>query len=99
MVVLNDKPILYIPCISLCTQLIGLGVFATGIYLLASQNNLDFLTGSEYASGGVLILIAGFITVAISLIGVFAAAGMWSVLFIIVSHMVVTWCSNMDNNC
>jgi len=63
--------------------LIGLGVFATGIYLLASQNNLDFLTGSEYASGGVLILIAGFITVAISLIGVIAAAGMWSVLFII----------------
>ena len=75
------------------TQLIGLGVLATGIYLLASQNNLDFLTGSEIASGGVLILIAGFITLVISLIGVVAAAGMWSALFIIVSHMVVTWCS------
>ena len=66
------------------TQLIGLGLFIFGIYLLASQNNLAFLTGTEFASGGVLILIAGFISFVIALIGVLAAAGMWPVLFIIV---------------
>lgn len=55
------------------------------IYLLATQNDLTVLTGSRFASGGVLILIAGIITAVISFIGVLGAIGMWPVLLIIVS--------------
>jgi hypothetical protein len=55
------------------------------IYLLATQNDLTFLTGSSIGSGAVLILIGGLITAVISFLGVLGAIGMWPVLLIIVS--------------
>ncbi|XP_064399862.1 CD82 antigen-like [Halichondria panicea] len=58
--------------------LIGLGLTGLGIYLLASGNDLQFITGNQYANGGALILIAGLITFIIALVGLIGAAGMWS---------------------
>ena len=63
----------------------GLGLIGLAIYLLATQNDLAFLTGSNIASGGVLILIAGVITAIIAFIGVLGAIGMWPALLIVVS--------------
>ena len=67
------------------SQLIGLSLIGLAIYLLATQNDLQFLTGSRFASGGVLILIAGLVTSIISFVGIVAAIGMWWWLFMIVS--------------
>ena len=72
------------------TQVIGLGILATAIYLLASQNDFDFVTGSRFYSLGVLILVAGFITAIVSLCGVVGGIGMWRVLLIIVSHVTLS---------
>ena len=69
--------------------MIGLALVGLAIYLLASQNDLRFLTGSNIASGAVLILIAGLITSVISFIGVLGAVGMWPVLLIVVSGCVL----------
>lgn len=63
--------------------IIGLALVGLSIYLLASQNDLKFLTGSSIGSGAVLILIAGLITAVISFIGVLGAIGMWPVLLIV----------------
>ena len=65
-------------------QVIGLALVGLAIYLLASQNDLKFLTGSEIGSGAVLILIAGLITAAIAFVGVLGAIGMWPILLIVV---------------
>lgn len=62
---------------------IGLALVGLAIYLLASQNDLKFLTGSEIGSGAVLILIAGLITAAIAFVGVLGAIGMWPILLIV----------------
>lgn len=69
-----------------CMQVIGLGLIGLSIYLLATQNDLSFITGSNIASGGALILIAGLITAIISLIGILGALGKWSALLIVVSQ-------------
>ena len=65
--------------------MVGLALLVLGIYLLASSNSLEFVTGNSIASGSVLILIAGFVTMLISLIGILGAAGRWTVLLVIVS--------------
>lgn len=62
---------------------IGLALIGLSIYLLATQNDLKFLTGSGIASGAVLILISGFITAVISFIGVVGAIGMRPALLIV----------------
>lgn len=67
-------------------QVIGLALIGLAIYLLATQNDLTFLTGSRVASGAVLILISGLVTAIISFIGVLGAIGMWPVLLIVVSR-------------
>ena len=67
------------------TQVIGVALIALGIYLLASQNDLRFITGNEYASGGTLILISGIVTFIIAFIGIVGASGMWPIVLSIVS--------------
>lgn len=62
---------------------VGLALLVLGIYLLASSNSLEFVTGNSIASGSVLILIAGFVTMLIALIGILGAAGRWTVLLVI----------------
>ena len=73
-------------------QVIGLALIGLAIYLLATQNDLTVLTGNRFASGGVLILIAGLITTIISFVGVLGAIGMWPVLLIIVSSVEIVAC-------
>ena len=77
--------------VSFFWQVIGLALVGLAIYLLASQNDLRFLTGSEIGSGAVLILIAGLITAAIAFIGVLGAVGMWPILLIVVSVVMSGW--------
>ena len=67
------------------TQLIGIALLGLGIYLLASGNDLQFITGNQYANGGALILIAGIITVIIAVVGLIGAAGMWPCVIVFVS--------------
>ncbi len=98
---LSDIPLIMLLSLFLL-QIIGLCLVGLSIYLLASQNDLAFLTGNRIASGGVLILIAGIITAVISLIGVVGAIGMWPVLLIVVRVASVSmgtilggWCVSM----
>lgn len=72
--------------------LIGLTLIGLGIWLVVSQNDFDFLTGTQYASGGVLIIIAGVITTIISAIGIVGGAGMWSgvlITYIVIMIVIV----------
>ncbi len=79
-------------------QFIGLGLLALGIYLLASGNGLQFITGNQYINGGALILIAGLITVFISVVGLIGAAGMWPCLIVFVSHNVLLYTCSLVYN-
>ncbi|MCG8626854.1 MAG: hypothetical protein MJE68_33235 [Proteobacteria bacterium] len=58
----------------LSLQLIGLALILFGICLLVGDNTLQVLTGSEFASDGALILVAGVITGIISFVRIFGAA-------------------------
>eukprot|EP00731_Ephydatia_muelleri_P006131 Em0003g379a len=49
--------------------LVGLALLALAIYLLVTQVDFAFITGTKYASGAVLLLVAGVITVLIAGIG------------------------------
>ena len=61
---------------------------ALGTVLLVIQEDYEFVTGSEYASVGVLLLVAGAITALVSVLGIVAAGTMWATLLIIVSGLV-----------
>ena len=54
-------------------QLIGLALIGGGSYLVHTGSNLDFFTGSQYFSGAVIIIVAGIITVLITIVGIVGA--------------------------
>ncbi|KAL5502288.1 hypothetical protein EMCRGX_G009034 [Ephydatia muelleri] len=60
--------------------LVGLALLALAIYLLVTQVDFAFITGTKYASGAVLLLVAGVITVLIAGIGLVGAAGLFNLL-------------------
>ena len=44
-----------------------------GIYLLVTHNDFEYLTGNNIASGGAVILVAGVVSVMITLTGLVGA--------------------------
>lgn len=50
---------------------------AVGIWLLVSERDFDFITDSIYASPAALLIVAGAITVIVSIVGIIGAIGMW----------------------
>ena len=60
--------------------LVGLTLLGLAIYLLVTQADFTFITGTKYASGAVLLLIAGAITVLVAGIGLVGAAGLFTLL-------------------
>ena len=69
------------------SQILGLGVTATGSYLLylGEENDYDVITGNEIISGAALLVAAGGLTLIISIFGILGAIFMWRPLLILVS--------------
>lgn len=62
---------------------IGLGLIAVGIYLLVVDQSFSFITRSLYASPAALLIVAGVITVVITIVGIVGSIGMWYIPLII----------------
>ena len=58
---------------------------AVGIWLLVSERDFDFITDSIYASPAALLIVAGAITVIVSIVGIIGAIGMWWCVIVLVS--------------
>ena len=65
----------------------GLLTLAVGVWgvVIAVDGNYEALTGGNLISGAVLLLVAGAITVFVSIIGFCGAVGMWRSFLVIVS--------------
>ena len=61
-------------------------MIAVGIWLLVRNQDFDFLTNSIYLSPAVLLIVAGVITVVISVVGIVGAVGMWWCVIVVVSR-------------
>ena len=68
----------------------GLLALAIGIWGVVESSNghYDELTGGNLIAAAVLLLVAGFITVVVSILGFCGAAGMWRPILVIVSSFV-----------
>ena len=69
------------------TQMLGLLSLAIGIWgvVVSVQGDYEVLTGSNLISGAVLLIVSGFITIVVSMLGFCGAAGMWRPILVIVS--------------
>ena len=84
--ILHAEQQVYTHSTSYPPQLIGLAMIAVGIWLLVRNQDFDFLTNSIYLSPAVLLIVAGVITVVISVVGIVGAVGMWWCVIVVVSR-------------
>ena len=73
-------------------QIVGLALIGVGIWLLVQETDYSFVTDSLYASPAALLIVAGVITVVISIVGVIGALGMWYCVLIVVGCVCVCAC-------
>ena len=66
------------------SQLIGLGIFVVGLWLLAIGSDFSFLTGNKYASGAAVVLVIGVVMAIICLLGCVAGIKLWRGLLVVV---------------
>lgn len=57
---------------------------------IAVDGDYEVLTGGNLISGAVLLMVSGFITVVVAMVGFCGAAGMWRPLLVIVSSHTIT---------
>jgi hypothetical protein len=65
--------------------IIGLALISVGIWLIVRGTDYSFITDSLYASPASLLIVAGIVTVVISIVGIIGALGMWYCVLIVVS--------------
>ena len=70
---------------SSCSQVVGLAIFAAGIYLAVTGERYAVLTGSSIVAGAAILIVCGIITIAISVVGLVAAIGQFRWILLIVS--------------
>ncbi|XP_011404718.1 PREDICTED: CD63 antigen-like [Amphimedon queenslandica] len=69
--------------------LIGIAIFALGIYLQVTTQTYSFFTGSDVVSGAVLLIVAGLITGIIAGLGFVGACMKWRPLLVIFAIILV----------
>lgn len=62
---------------------VGLMMLSIGIYLTVSDNTFSFITGSNIASGAVLLIVVGFIITVITMVGTIGAIMLWPILLVL----------------
>ena len=70
---------------SSCSQVVGLAIFAAGIYLAVTGERYAVLTGSSIVAGAAILIVCGIITIGISVVGLVAAIGQFRWILLIVS--------------
>lgn len=80
-------------------QVVGVAIFAGGIYLAVTGDRYAVLTGSSYVAGAALIIICGLITIATSVVGLVGAIGQvrWILLTVSLYHTLASssvWCTS-----
>jgi hypothetical protein len=68
---------------------IGVAIFAAGIYLAVTGESYEILTGSSYTAGAAIIIVCGILTVAIAVVGVIGCLGQFRIILLIFSAAVV----------
>ena len=66
------------------SQIIGLALIGVGIWLIVEGTDYSFITDS-LASPAALLIVAGVVTVVISIVGIVGALGMWYCVLVVVS--------------
>ena len=67
------------------SQLVGVAIFAGGIYLAVTSDLYSVVAGSSYAAGAAIIIVCGIGTIAVSIVGLIGAIGQFRLLLLIVS--------------
>ena len=70
-------------------QLIGIAVLGVGAWGVAQNNAFNFITGNRIIGGAAVLIIAGIVTIIISVIGILGSAFKWRPLLVIVSTLQV----------
>ncbi len=65
--------------------MVGLAIFAAGIYLAVIGERYAVLTGSSIVAGAAILIVCGIVTIAISVVGLVAAIGQFRWILLIVS--------------
>lgn len=68
-------------------QCLGIVLIGVGSWLIATDDNYSFITGSGIVSGASLLIIAGIVTVIICAAGIFGAIFKLRPILVVVSFM------------